>query len=423
MKLRIKFPFAAYLSAATPEQLDPATEFSYSGYQIQLSFEGHLPLTLSSGEEPHFRPLTHLLVVVDDLEFQAGANRPATLLRSLVQPLDPNRLLDLLTAIINRINRGIRNFGLVPRAAEIQPTEDQARSLLRQWETEFSEDGANWESVFPPSVIPDFTSVFLGNVGDHDALSISYWPDIEEAIQEDLRPGPEQEFVTNSLDHMRQGNLRLALMEAVVCLQIVLNQFLREHFTQVRNYSREKLDRVLDPGVPLVTRVGLLLDLLLPADDRKATNLELVIKALRWWEELLHTTGHLPEAIGREEFEACVREVLELAKRLGQQRDMIIAAPELKGIAAHVSRKFGVPLPEIQVRRRHDMIVRFHIAIASATPSADEMLRIVGELAESFRQRDRKFNDRNHLVVGFTRYPNETIAMWMRGGWSVLKVD
>src|SRR5262249_27351318 len=124
-------------------------------------------------------------------------------------------------------------------------------------------------------------------------LEVSRWPMIVEAAQDNLPPRAEQEFVANSIEYFLDGNLRLSLIEAVVGLEIVLSDFLREDLAS-RQFGRSRINNLLGPQLDLRTRLELVLPLVLSRSELDTANLALVLNAVTWRNKAVHQTGRLP---------------------------------------------------------------------------------------------------------------------------------
>src|SRR5206468_3398356 len=123
-------------------------------------------------------------------------------------------------------------------------------------------------------MLTDRFLLFQENIGE---LNINDWTLVEEAIQDDLKAGPEKEFYTNALEHSRVGNLRLAVVESVISLEILLAQWLHQ---VLPTRGVRKVNDLLKPQLDLFTRVNLLLPMLLRTDRLELVNLDDVARTV-----------------------------------------------------------------------------------------------------------------------------------------------
>jgi hypothetical protein len=253
---------------------------------------------------------------------------------------------------------------------------------------------------------------------ERGSLSIGHWLDIEQALVEGLKPNPEQEFLTNSLQHMeRDKNPRLALIEATVCLEIVLSECVRLYLGVKRHFDKKKIDDVLN-NVGLTSKVGLLADSLLSFNDGSRQRLDQVLKGIRWRNKIIHHSGHIPPSVPADEVKDTIYAMLNLALTLGSKRDELRAEPEMEKISAAMASQFQCPRPEIQVMKYHGIAATFSFqskaplylrAVGRSLPEDDKipdqngLQQIVDGLASKLKERDPYFDTKKHLSAKFQR--------------------
>jgi len=259
MRLRLSVPLSLFLNSPRETLLDlPPLTFQHGESEVQIILKGAAPLKVDSGSEPHFRAIHECQIEIRQKR-EAGHQ-----LLKLVQSNDFAELSNLVMPIVNKTLVAIRNFGWVTTAKEYKP-ERKPENLLRAWSTKARIHG-EWKEVAPNPPQTPFDLFYkltdLDQNVERGSLSVSRWPDIEQALVEGLKPSPEQEFLTNALQHLREENLRLALVEGTVCLEIVLSECLRLYLSVKRKFSKSKIESVLN-NVGLLSRVGLIVDSML----------------------------------------------------------------------------------------------------------------------------------------------------------------
>lgn len=414
MKIRFRVAFSAYILGPSPEVLELSTTFAHPPFKVEISITGERALSSDDlpEEERHFRRATQILF---ELDFLPSDPRSTKEWNKLLNPARRLPLIRVLASIVNRVMRAIRNYGIVVHVAEIRFDEDEVDSLLHEWNVEVSHNGNKWQPVLKPKS-GFWESLMAISIRRQPVANFraARWPDIEEAIQDDLEPGPEREFLTNSLEHIRLRNFRLAVLEAIVCLEIVLSQFLENHLLINKRFSKNRLDKVLSKDVGLTTRVGLLLDLVLTPADLKPLNIGNVLKAISWRNTVVHKTGHLPRALSDDETKDCIFSVLHLAEILAAKRAQIVASPESKELARFIALAFKVPIPTISLVQNHRRVVHFQFFLSDEFPSEETMREITDVLARKIQDRDKRFVREEHLHVRFAEF-QQTIAAWSKG--------
>jgi hypothetical protein len=309
----------------------------------------------------------------------------------------------------------IRNFGGVALLNEIRVKPADTERLLAEWSVETSEDGAAWTGLYPAPTMLDL----LGRrESQGPQLASTGWPQIQEALEDELEAGPEQEFLTNAIEHLRLQNLRLALLEAVICLEIVSARYLKTLLRVKRELDRESVARALE--IELMPRIGLLVPLLYADPLLSAVSMALVLQGITWRNKIVHRTGHLPDGVQDEAIESATREVLALALVLAVLERKIEAEPRLTQIAAEIAARWEVPQPSIR-EIDHRRIIQFEFFLANPFPNEERMRQIAGHASARFQALDPRFNPDRDLYVSFLDFPQQLIAKWAAGNLDVLK--
>jgi hypothetical protein len=409
MQVRISLPFSGSLRGSSADSLDPKTTFILGSNRVSVTFLGGDTSAQETNEKVlvYGRWVSHVQVEVQE----EGQD---TKLAELVLRDDKGDLLAFLAPIANRVLRAIRNCGLASGAKEISFRPWQAETLLRKWNCETSDDGTDWSKVYSPRGAI-WEALFAAGDDSSTQLNMELWSEIEESIQDDLQPGPEQEFVTNALEHIRDYNFRLALIEAIVCLEIVLSQFTEQFLLVKKGLSQNRAKYILSPQIGLSARVSVLLDLILSPDELKNVRVGEVLKAVKWRNGIIHKTGHLPPGLSDQEARHAIVATLELALFLSHRRDEIAAMPELQELAQGISSTHKLPVPTIQPSSSHRVSVSFRSFLSQGLPSEAGMLGVIQDLCARLKKRDKRFVPEDHLHVTFGGLLGGVRAVWSKG--------
>jgi len=421
MKLKLKIPLYFYLSGPTEQSLEVETSFEHDDVKVNLRFVGENPLTFPKGSDDSkvFRHVKVAEFVLEDTDpLQSRLAKIVTTEPDYVQ------ILKFLLPIVNIVLRSIRNWGFVAFVTELNPRDDDARKYIQRWDVQSSEDGENWQAVVKPET-GLLGALLSGFLNDERAgnLYVRNWSEIEEAIQDNLETPPEQEFLVNSIEHLNLRNFRLALIEAVICLEIVLTQFLRVYLSINKKLSQNRIGDFLTTQFSLTPRVSGLLDLILSPDDLKEINIDSVRAAIKWRNHVIHETGNLPQGVPEMELRRKISDVLALAALLGSKRDQIKSSPELQQIGNQFSQKFSIPVPTISHFGRHRILIDFYFILQTELPSELEtVLKSVADDASSiFATKDSRFNAAEHLHIRFLVFPQKVKARWRNGTVEVVE--
>jgi hypothetical protein len=421
LRIRLNIPLHLFLNSSDPNLLYPSLSFFQDNLEIRVSLKGGTPLRLYTGDEQHYRTISNCQVEIRDTDEH---------LPELLDSKNYQELSNLFIPIVNRTLAAIRNFGWVTTAGEYKP-EQKPETLLRTWDARSRVQG-QWQAITPkpekdPLDLFGFSA--LEENLERGSLSVGQWKDIEQALAEDLKPNPEQEFLTNSLQHLRQDNLRMALIEATVCLEIFLSQALELHLEVKRFFSKNGIAAVLN-DVGLTSRVGLLADSIFAHNERSGLQLEKVLKAINWRNKIIHRTGHIPSSVAAEEAKDCIHAMLNFSLRLADKREKLRAEPELGELSRAIANQFDCPAPEVDALKYHGIAASFTfygpgILRSIMSPSIPEkkipdrggLQRIVGELGSRLKKRDQRFEPTKHLSVIFKRGYDTVFASFENGLW------
>ncbi|MBI1951433.1 MAG: hypothetical protein HYS34_08740 [Acidobacteria bacterium] len=119
---------------------------------------------------------------------------------------------------------------------------------LGRYRVAVSSDGTTWDKVVESW--PDFGAALhllsrfppVFGFSHHGEIKMAFWTDVSEAL-EDLRdpPPPEQEFLMNATAHRRDKNYRLAVMESVISLEIVLTEYVTNYLTVHKKVPKKRV--------------------------------------------------------------------------------------------------------------------------------------------------------------------------------------
>jgi hypothetical protein len=204
---------------------------------------------------------------------------------------------------------------------------------------------------------------------------------------------------------LRLKNFRLALLEAIIGLEIVLTRFLKAYLHVYKSTPVNRIDTFLSAKFPLTARLSGALDLTLDAGDLQAIDLNRVLTAVRWRNRVVHRTGHLPEGITDEEKTKVIVAVLDLVEKLARQELHISASPEMRAIADKIRERYqDLPFPSIYVLGQHRVLARFQDSLPRFNyelPARDRLEAAVADVVAQLSERDQRFKVERHLVVQF----------------------
>ncbi len=424
-KLRFKYPFQAYIFGPNAESLTFGSQFKHDGFQVDvrpIGKEGDKPLELKDvpnipEEQRWFRSVVFLEF---ELETDAEDSVIGLYVRDRTAEEHKRALHALLLSIVNRVLRAYRNAGICPEIHEERFPAGGPDKHLAFWQIELLQADGNWGRISEGLALGWFG--LLGPPADRmiPELKVNLQRTVNETIIDNPEPAPEQEFTINAMEFLRAMNFRMAVVEAVIALEIVLAQYLRLRLGGDKTISARAVADFLSPDLQLRDRLGVMLPLLLGPNGLKEVNLSGIRKVVGWRNRVAHKTGRLPTGVTDEEFHQGVIDILRLIWVLAARRDELRASPELRRIAEEVSGEVGRSVA-IQLLGTRSIFVTTNLKFGE---EVDQGLleRVVAAASTRLEKRDKHFQSASDLVVVIEKgFPSHPAAMWVRGKATVIK--
>lgn len=419
MDLRYQVPISLYVAGASPNEPTLSGEFEFEGGRVRYELKGEPVVEVPSlpAHERYVKVATSLQMTVSQFEQLRESGT--------IQTQDWPPLIRLLVRLANRVMRGIRNVGIVPDISEIeQPEEGSAEQFVRRWKVETGDETTGFQTLIPQDTNLVGLDLLLGfgSARQTGELRAYRWPDIVEAVQGDLPPGPEQEFLTNSIEHLRRGNLRYALLEAVICLEIVTTQFLKL-FLQNKRLSSSRIRKFLNEKLGLTARVSAMFNIALtrPPDDELINK---VLKAIEWRNDVVHDSGRLPTGLTEQTIREGITSVLGLAMYIAGKRDELAGEPQMRTVVSKLSKEWGFsfsgPMPSLIAHGQHRVTANVNYISPRSIPNVEQMNAMVDRIASLLAEEDPGFDKSRHLTVKFTALPGVTRARWSMGKMTLI---
>lgn len=414
MKLRLKYPLEIYVCSREKQKSSLSTYFIRDGNRINIrligSDEYEMPEEIQGVK--FFRQIEAIEYEIEEIQSDISE------LSQLISPKpDHIKIINFLKPIINRVLRSLRNWGFLYSIAEIDPSDTSAEYKIRLWNVEYSLDSINWKKVVePPKGILSTLLNYKDPDDQKEVLNVGNWKGVEEAIQDDIEIPPEREFLANAMHHFKQRNYRVALVEAIICLEIVLSQFLTAYLSITKKVPNKRIKKFLTPQLSLGTKISGLLDLVLVPDDLKQIELENVLKAIGWRNDIVHKKGKLRKDLSEKDIEQKIVSVLSLALILGSKRDHIKNSPMFQQLSTMLADKFKFTQPDILQVRKHEFIIEFDFLEFQLPSDIQQVLNDVATEAKSFlTSHDSRFDPKEHLEIRFMDVLNGLKAQWKNG--------
>ena len=418
MILRIKVAQPVFLYAVLRDWLaDLTVSFTYQHYDVTLTIVGG-NVEKATWVKPEdscqwYRRATDLVLTIAETE------RSTHHIADLITVPLHEELLKLIEGVTLQVLRVIRSIGIVPELPESLPRNESLYEELQLWAPEVSEDGVTWAPVFPPA--PPRTLLGLSNARKEGfamnaELNTHHWYKIREVLEDNLEIPPEDEFLTNTIGHLRGRNYRLAVVEAVIGLEIVLSRYLDAHLAIFKGIPKKRIKDFLRHDFGLTARLSGILDLTLHESYLKEIKLDQVLRAVDLRNGIVHRKGRLPPEIPPETIRNAINSVLDLARTLAELHIGTLALPDQKKISEAVMRNWSgrISWPRIWIQPWHRVTV---VVECFGDPlSRDEMKNIAEEFGAHLKARDPRFDLAANLHVNYYHgFPREYFGQYWVG--------
>lgn len=299
----------------------PKFDFIYKNrVKVEVSLQSSAPMHDIHYTESKIKPFRHMdsiCINAIDLENEENSN---PLISHLTDNKNEKLFKEILT-ITNKIMYTIRNFGYVPKIHEFFYEYHEFEKVVFLWKVHKSHDHeGTWIPVIPVDFDDEVTKYYFSlqnrEIIQRTELGIERWNNIKDALQNYVPLPPEREFIINAADHIGSNNYRLAVVESVIGLEIVLNQFLHLYLRKYKGFSEKKIKKFLPNEFTLSMKLSGLLELTLSNRSLENIDIERVREVVKWRNDFMHSTGNLERGKNHDYILKSVSHVFQLSSLL-----------------------------------------------------------------------------------------------------------
>jgi len=273
------------------------------GEPLSFDFEGHALQSIA---------IDHLCIRLGDSEEGSFG--------ALVTGARWDDLLAVLTEVADYCTSQIRSTGYVAHLHVVGVSgREPARLALYRLHAEVSEDDTNWRDLIKESdLLATRTELIAGLVASqpHGYLYLSRWQSVSAALAQGSNPDPAAQCLVNAEEYLEIGDLRLAVLESVMSLELALASYLRLHCEQTNGMSKDQIATLLSPSVTLEIRLKVLLPLCLGKQKLSDDTMKKLLKVVNWRNNIVHRQGDLPGGIPRDVALTSVQETITVVRWL-----------------------------------------------------------------------------------------------------------
>jgi hypothetical protein len=328
MMLRYVVPveFEVYGEGLDEGALTSAFAFKRLNVDVRLA-SGEKPYTMDiDGRSVQTLTIDHLSISIDD--------RSDNSLTNLVRSSQWDTVLKTLLRVANGCISQIRDTGGVPHVHTITKSgREDARFVLHNFDVQVSEDGTTWRDIIEKSELyPDARRYLVQLMVSKPKgwLSLSRWASVKSSLASGVDPDVAAQCTVNAQEYLELGNLRLAVLESVMGLELSVASYLSEYGKRKLHMSKDQIETMLAPTVTLEIRLKCLLpfcqgDRALPDDSLKK-----VVTVVKWRNAIVHKLGGLPAGTSPDVAASYIQEVILVVEWFRfQVRNMETASPPI----------------------------------------------------------------------------------------------
>lgn len=352
-------------------------------------------------------------------------------INNFIQSKNTKKIIELLISVGDRCIRVIRNHGSVYNLHELNlDLEGNLKYILAGFEIKKKNNRNKWKPLYEINEQEEFINamVFIKTEPDYysslsfSELDMSHWEEIKEVIKENLPIPPEKEFTVNALEHTKKNNLRLAIVESIIGLEIILTKYLKNYLIS-QNIPKKRIDeKFLTPDVGLTARVSVMLDLSIRKQFNNIfmyskpeeqfddfVNIDNILNVVKWRNNIIHKTGNIPKNVSRINIKDGINKVLLLVNLLAVLNRHL----EISNLIKDVVGKYKINEPILTKLGIHDVYISIE-----TMGDKEKICKLNHDLIlalESYKKIDPKFQIYKHLRIIYSTPQRQSVAKFMNG--------
>lgn len=316
-----------------------------------------------------------------------------------------------LRRVANRFVKALRNHGKVIFLHELTVPSSQyeAEARIRNWGVKAGDSVDDMTEILPKLGL---FGALLSNsfpTQQFPSLNIYNWLDVLESLKSSDSPflPEENEFTVNALENLRLKNYRLAVMEMIIALEIVLDRYFQIYLRDYKGLSPERVKKFLSPQLGLTAKVSALLNITCEDYLIEDIDFDTTLKVIEWRNNIVHEIGNKLPADNPQRIEDALDKVKRLIHSIRFKIDHLRDCLEFKKIGSIISEKFQLPEPNIIRTMTYSVTVRFVLfQDMHSMLNDDKVVELVNDLRGLLNQYDCRFEDYIKLKTCFIEYPS-----------------
>jgi len=427
MFLKFNLPIRINLITHEKEYLNNTSiNFNYKKYNCFLKLKSEKDIIENKEKEKiiYTRNYHGISIMIED-------NSEGTV-EKFVKEQSMAQILKLINLISNRCLLVFRNYGYLTKIKEFSLQLDskdieQFKSFFMMLDIKISKKNNNeYERLlkywgFKIDIAKEFTSSLLQksyfNVYDEEGLGYNIWMEIKDALENNLEITEEKYFFVNSLEHIYNNNIRFAVIETVISLEIIVTKYLKDYL-KFKNIPNDRIGNLINPHIGIYSMVSVLLDLSVEEELMKEIEIDEVLKLINLRNNIIHNNKQIPKESSKRDViinQIRISHVLcDLLFTFCNKRINIKAllkntqtSYDIENIRIGWPMDAKIILLNIYLKKcSNDLINKINFSIRSSL--------------KDFRGYEKLYNEKEHLYISY-RFNKKVMAKFSRGKLVFLK--
>jgi len=409
MFLEFNLPIKINLFSTKKENLNnTCINFNYKKYNCFLKLKSEKEIIENKEKEEIIYEHNYhgISITIED-------NSKSTI-ENYVKEQSMTQILKLINLISNRILLVFRNYGNITKVKEFSLQLDskdieQVKSFFMMLNIKVSKKNNNkYEKIleywgFKIDIAKEFTSIWLQksyfNVYDEEGLGYNIWLEIKNALENNLEVTEEKYFFVNSLEHISNNNIRLAVIETVISLEIAVNKYLKDYL-KFKNIPSSRIGNLINSKIGIYSMVSVLLDLSIEEEVMEFFKIDEVLKLINLRNDIIHNNKKIPKENSKQ------KEILNQIAASHILCNWLVCfcnkKINIKALLKKTQRSFdiekiqiGFPLDEPSIflnvflkKNTNDLINRINFSIVNSL--------------KDFKNFEKLYNEKEHLNIRYT---------------------
>jgi hypothetical protein len=422
MFLEFNLPVRINLSVNEKEIINNTSiNFNYENYNCFLKLKSEEDIKENTKKEKIYYTRLHHAISIMIEDNNKGA------IENFVKEKSMMQILKLINSISNRCLLVFRNYGNLTTVKEFSLQLDivdevEFKSFFMMLDVKISKNNEEYEKILEHWGFKiDFAEEFISrgswlqkgyfNVYDEEYLNYDTWSDIKNALENNSEVTEERIFYVNSLEHTKNNNIRLAVIETVIGLEIVVTKYLR-NYLKFKNIPNDRIGNLINSHIGIYSMVSVLLDLSVEEEIIKYFEIDKVLKLINLRNDIIHENYKIPKETTKQ------KEIIEqiiatqiLCKLLFSYCNKIII---IKSLLEKTKKSYDIE--NIEVRCMPDtptIILGVYLKKYSNELITKINFSIISSLKD-FRKYEKLYDEKEYLYISY-RFNKEVMAKFSNG--------